>query len=217
MATKKVTFEGFKVVTATKVIAEGESTNEVTEMLASIGLSWEAVGGGHKLPTTATTATVQPKVSGRQVKEEEAAPPKGKKDDAPPKPATRAKADEIAEEEEEEEAPPPKRGGRSKPAKAEEEELEEDEGEEEEEEEGAPPPKKGKKKGGGEIDTSKLQSAAKLREIVQYIMDQGHEKLEDVIKVCEEIQQDVPLLRRVADIPGRVKNAYEVLKEGADA
>jgi len=58
-----------------------------------------------------------------------------------------------------------------------------------------------------------LQNARRLREVVQHILDQGFEDQDEIVAVCEEIKDEVPLLQRVQNIPDRVGKAYNMLSK----
>jgi len=96
-----------------------------------------------------------------------------------------------------------------KAAKAPEPEPEEDEEEEEIVEDA------GDEDGGEgpEVDVQhpELQEAVRLRQVVSHLMEIGFSSKEEVVAICEEIKDDVPLLTRVANVPDRVGKAYAML------
>lgn len=65
----------------------------------------------------------------------------------------------------------------------------------------------------GEVNPThpELQDARRLREVVTHIMGLGIAERADVIKTCEGIKDDVPLLTRVSDIAGRVGKAFDMI------
>jgi hypothetical protein len=181
-----------------------------------------ATNGAAKTEVT-STKTKSTKVEEKDEDEDEAEekpkrgrgrPPgsKNKKKDEEEKPvakkAKKAEKDEDEDEEDEEEEDDDE--DEEEEDDDEDEDDEEDEDEEEEEEEA---PKNAKKKGGkkAELDLAPLKEASKLREIVASMREQGFKSLEECIEQAEKHQKQVPLLKRITDIPARVTQAYEML------
>jgi hypothetical protein len=61
-----------------------------------------------------------------------------------------------------------------------------------------------------QITTEKLVTFTKLRDLVQYITDAGI-PVEGVREFCESMKEQVPLLSRIGDIPGRVERTLLVM------
>lgn len=69
----------------------------------------------------------------------------------------------------------------------------------------------------GKVDVEKLQGAGRLREVVAHLMDVGYSDLKEIVAVCQDLQESVPLLQRVSDIPARIQVAFEVCSKEVQA
>ncbi len=205
---QKMTFG--QVTILKDVSAEAETTEGMRSLLALAGITQAEEPPAKGTPSPGKAAATP-------ASEPETAPPAKRGRAAKPEPEPEEEA-----EEEEEEKPAAKKARTGKKAAApepepeeedEEEEETEDEEAEEEEEEEKPAPKKGKR---GKIDpkAKELQEATKLREVVAYIVKQGLDEFDAILAACEEIKDQVPLLRRVTDMAGRVRAAYDVVTVG---
>lgn len=134
--------------------------------------------------TRASAVTGNGAVNGAAKKAVKAAPP--------PEPEEEDEPEEVEEEEE-----------------LEEEDVEDDETDEDEEEDN-------RSRGADfSVDPNHpaLQNATRLREVVQFVVDQGFDGADEVITVCKEIRTEVPLLGRVhADhFEDRISKAYTII------
>lgn len=140
----------------------------------------------------------KPRRSRKDDDEDDEPPPRrgrrsAKDDDDEPeeKPNRRTKKDDDEDDE------PPRRG------KGKKEEEEDDEPEDR-----APPPE------GVDPEHKDLQKARRLRDVVVHLRDEcGVKDVKEMIEICKQIKNDVPLLKRVNDIDERVTAAYDLLME----
>jgi hypothetical protein len=57
-----------------------------------------------------------------------------------------------------------------------------------------------------------MVKASKFRDIIVYLQSKGFKTEQQVIDVCEKMRDQVPILVKMEDLPGRVKRAFEVMQ-----
>lgn len=176
------------VFSAQDVSVEGDAA-QVEQVLGSFGVPKGDVVAAPSKPAKgekkAPAAAAKPAAKPAAPKERRAIPPpKNKKTNGAAKKAAAAPAPEP---EPEPEAPEPEEPEATEPAE--------------------------EAQGADGIDTqhAALQDARRLREVVQHVMECGYSDKDEVVEVCEAIQDEVPLLQRVANIPERVGKAYDLI------
>lgn len=216
-----------KMSTTRLVLLEGEP-EKIEELVKSLGLALH--GTIAVVPQNGTSkgaAKADAKAEKSEAKSEKGEKKEAKKEEkAAPKPSPKAspkKAPKKKDEDEEEEASDDEDDEEESDDEEEEEEEEEEEAsddeeeEDEEEEEEKPKAKKGGKKKGDVIDVSELEKAKRVSQVVQFFMEKGHKDPKDIVALCQEHKEEIPLLKRIADIPTRVRAAYDlIMSEAAD-
>jgi hypothetical protein len=62
-----------------------------------------------------------------------------------------------------------------------------------------------------------LKAAKKLKDVLNWIIDQGISDKEEIKAKCAELRPHVPVLQRISDIDSRVERTLEVMEAGEDA
>jgi hypothetical protein len=55
-----------------------------------------------------------------------------------------------------------------------------------------------------------LSAAVKIREVVEFLLSKGFDTKDKLIAECTRIQQDVPVLKRISNLPARIEQAAEI-------
>lgn len=63
------------------------------------------------------------------------------------------------------------------------------------------------------LDIAAMTSFTKLRDVLQYVIEQGI-PVAGVVEFCEQIKSEVPLLQRISNLPDRVTRTLEVMGHG---
>ena len=126
------------------------------------------------------------------------------KDEKPAKGKGKTKPEPEEEEEEEEETDDEDEG---------EEEEEEEETDDEDEEEDKPAPKKSSGDDGKTKlkVTDKMKNAAKLREVVEELIEQGITSKKKLVKICTQLKDKIPCLKEITNMDTRVPKCADMV------